>query len=726
MIVENKKITAQLLFLFVFLFCASRLSIAQQSKAVVSGTILNQQDEALYQAYVHLEDTGIYTKTDETGYFSLEATSGTYRLTVSRIGYESKTVEVQLTPNEEAELSLRLNRDPNSTLADVIVYGKSAAQKINESAYNVSTIDASALKNTTMDVSQVLDNVSGIKIRKSGGMGSETRISLNGYSGRHIKLFLDGIPMKGYGSTLQINNIPVNMADRIEVYKGVVPIKLGSDALGGAINIVTNNRSNTYLDASYSFGSFNTHKSYINGSYTSKTGFTASLYAYQNYSDNNYKVNAKILDLETNLFRKERQKVRRFNDGYHNETLIAKAGLVDKSFADKLLLGVTLGNKYDEIQNPMNMSFVYGERIQKAKTLTPSLVYKKNDLLLSGLNLSVNAYRNFGRGARIDTASRRYNWLGEYIERDNRGELSYTDYHFKNRNSAVNANVTYILSDRHAITINNSFISFSRRGHDNADPSPADGHPQRNYKDILGLNYKFSYNDRWNTSLFLKYYTHTVRSYVDPDGGNDFDNYSITRTNTGYGLASTYFIASDLQVKASYEKTYRLPTGRELFGSNDGIELGNIELLPESSNNINIGFGYNPIINGKHSLNISANFLYRRTEDYIRRQVRTSTGTTGATNEGLVVNKGIDTELRYSYKSLFTLGGTFTYQDIRNKLKYHNNSTVVSTTYNDRVPNVPYLYGNFDLNFFFHNILREGDDLKLGYNIDYIHEFYYG
>src|SRR5699024_12187845 len=104
-------------------------------------------------------------------------------------------------------------------------------------------LDARALHNTTMDLSQALDQISGIKIRKSGGVGSNTSISLNGFSGRHIKFFLDGIPMEGYGPAFQMNNIPVNMAKRIEVYKGVVPIRFGSDALGGAINIVTNDRA---------------------------------------------------------------------------------------------------------------------------------------------------------------------------------------------------------------------------------------------------------------------------------------------------------------------------------------------------------------------------------------------------------------------------------------------------------------------------------------------------
>lgn len=41
------------------------------------------------------------------------------------------------------------------------------------------------------------------------------------------------------GSGVSLANLPVNIIDRIEIYKGVVPASLGTDALGGAINIIT-------------------------------------------------------------------------------------------------------------------------------------------------------------------------------------------------------------------------------------------------------------------------------------------------------------------------------------------------------------------------------------------------------------------------------------------------------------------------------------------------------
>ena len=57
-----------------------------------------------------------------------------------------------------------------------------------------------------------------------------------------------------------INGVPLELIDRIEIYKGVVPAKLGGSAMGGAINIVLKEFPPRYLDASYAYESYNTHK----------------------------------------------------------------------------------------------------------------------------------------------------------------------------------------------------------------------------------------------------------------------------------------------------------------------------------------------------------------------------------------------------------------------------------------------------------------------------------
>ncbi|RYE16642.1 MAG: hypothetical protein EOP51_25420, partial [Sphingobacteriales bacterium] len=82
-----------------------------------------------------------------------------------------------------------------------------------------------------------------------------------------------------------LNNIPVNLAERIEVYKGVVPVELGADALGGAVNIITDQHTRKYLDASVSYGSFNTSRAALSGRYTdAKTGLVFDFNGFNNYS----------------------------------------------------------------------------------------------------------------------------------------------------------------------------------------------------------------------------------------------------------------------------------------------------------------------------------------------------------------------------------------------------------------------------------------------------------
>src|SRR5690606_20725859 len=188
------------------------------------------------------------------------------------------------------------------SLNEVEVIGKSAIKEVREAPYNVVALDAKSLYNSTLDLGHMLDRASGVKIRETGGTGSNMSVFLNGFTGRHIKLFMDGVPMEGFGSAFQLNNIPVNIADRIEVYKGVVPIEFGADAMGGVINIVTNQSANSYLDVSYSYGSFNTHKTNISLGHTTRGGFTFQLNAFQNYSDNDYKVRTNVLDVQTGNF----------------------------------------------------------------------------------------------------------------------------------------------------------------------------------------------------------------------------------------------------------------------------------------------------------------------------------------------------------------------------------------------------------------------------------------
>lgn len=129
----------------------------------------------------------------------------------------------------------------------------------------------------------------GVRIRRSGGIGSDYNLTLNGMGGNSIRYYVDGIPMAAKGESFSLENIPASIVDRVEVYKGVVPAYLGGDALGGAINIVTNESKKNYYDISYRVGSFNTHQVDFNAQIIEpKTGLTFKPSVGYNFSKNNY------------------------------------------------------------------------------------------------------------------------------------------------------------------------------------------------------------------------------------------------------------------------------------------------------------------------------------------------------------------------------------------------------------------------------------------------------
>lgn len=66
-------------------------------------------------------------------------------------------------------------------LNEVVVKGLSPAEKVQRLAYNVSLVETAKLKSTTMDLSNVIDKISGVKIRSTGGVGSEANVTLNGF-----------------------------------------------------------------------------------------------------------------------------------------------------------------------------------------------------------------------------------------------------------------------------------------------------------------------------------------------------------------------------------------------------------------------------------------------------------------------------------------------------------------------------------------------------------------
>lgn len=717
----------QKILTFIAIILIPGLSNAQDKNGMISGKVLNLDGEAVDYATVYLKGTAYQCATNEKGLYHISAPQGDYTIIFSSVGYEKQEHKIKIKSGERQKLNVKLKSSTN--LAEVIVVGNQLS-KVRNSAFNATAVNTQELVNTTKNLSDALAKAPGMKIRESGGVGSDMAVTMDGFSGKHVKVFIDGVPQEGVGSSFGLNNIPVNFADRIEVYRGVVPVGFGADAIGGVINIVTPRRQRSwFVDASYSYGSFNTHKSYVNFGQTLANGFKYEINAFQNYSDNDYWVDTPVEDFTTGAIdRTKLEHVKRFNDTYHNEAVVGKLGFVNKSWADRLLFGFTYSHMYKEVQTGVRQMTVYGQKHRHGHSLMPSLEYSKRNLLTKGLDVAFNANYNRDYNTNVDTASVKYNWYGQTAKLNSPGEQSYQLSTSTNNNWSGSLTLNYRLSKRHVFTVNNVFNTFNRSNENKLTTPPSkDEFGKVTTKNILGASYRYTPIEKLDFNAFGKYYHQYVSGPIATSSAQDVYTLSTRSIDAfGFGAAGTWFMPLGLQFKASYEKAYRLPTIEEMFGDED-LEMGDISLKPESSHNVNLNLSYNKIL-GKHVVYAEASFIFRDTRDYIQRNIMAlSGGKSAATyvNYGKVQTLGFSVAARYSFSKWLSVGGNLTEMNVRDNMPTAQGSTVPNIAYKERMPNLPYLFADSDINFYWHNLGRQGNVLTVTYDNQYTHRFCY-
>ena len=614
-------------------------------------------------------------------------------------------------------------------LSEVVLTGQSPIKQVQKAAYNVVAIEAQQLRNLNSNAADMLARVSGVKMRETGGVGAEANINLNGFTGRHVRIFIDGVPMNEANASFRINNIPAELMERIEIYKGVVPVTFGADALGGAINVVTRKNRYNYGNLSYTFGSFNTHKSTLNLGQFLTDNISVELNAYQNYSDNSYKVFTEYLDLQTGTYSKEKRWFKRFHDRYHNEAIIGRVNIFDEKWTDKLSFALNYSQEDKQLQNANLMQKVFGGKYRKSHNYSSSVEYEKKNIL-NGLSFFLTGRYDFTTTQNVDEEARRYSWTGEYEPMVTRGESQLQNTIFEGKTGYITSHLDYQLTEKHSFQLTHTFSNYIRRNKNMLITNytlDSDFMRRVNEKNISGLSYKFTPSERWNILAFGKYYNTAVTGPVIISGQGSRAVYEEETHHTqawGYGGATTYQLLKTLQTKISYEKSFRLPTDTELFGDGD-LEIGNYKLKPENSNNLNVNLSYQPVFKA-HSLLVEAGFAYRYIKDYIIRSIISAganEGSAGSRNHGKVLNMGVDATLRYFYKDIFSVGGNLSYMNLRNKEKFTETGRP-SAIYNDRLPNMPYLFGNADATCNIGSLIAKRDKLSLNYNLFFTEEFF--
>jgi vitamin B12 transporter len=145
---------------------------------------------------------------------------------------------------------------------EVVVSASRVPVAARESGSAVSVITGAQLEDRQVRlVSDVLRDIPGVSVNRSGPMGTLTQVRLRGAEGNQTLVLIDGIEVNNpaAASEFQFQNLLNAGISRIEVLRGPQSALWGSDAIGGVINIVTKRPGKGWsLTARGEGGSFDT------------------------------------------------------------------------------------------------------------------------------------------------------------------------------------------------------------------------------------------------------------------------------------------------------------------------------------------------------------------------------------------------------------------------------------------------------------------------------------
>ena len=692
-------------------------------KGKLQGRITGDNAEPLPGATIQLLEIPIGVVTNSEGRFSTTGIpNGTYTIRISSLGFEKYQKKVRV-EGKTLNLSIRLKQAIDQ-LDEVVVYGKSAEQEKREQPIKVEAINMRVLRAQSISLPQVINQTSGVRVRQAGGVGSATTININGLQGRAIRFFRDNIPLDYMGSAFDLGLLPVDQLSNVEIYKGVLPASLGADALGGAVNFLTRDDNQDYLDISYGIGSFGTHQVNLNSSYqVLQNKLYVGIASYFLHSDNNFRNKAPVTDPATQT--SEPQEVERFHDAVTTGYAELTVGLENIGVVDLLEISGGFFDGENELQNGLLLRNPYGQAFNTDRNYTGTIRLKK---AIENTRLDLFAAYGNRETSLIDTTNRQYDWFGNFIVVPRSGgELPGGAKTLQTLNFETVQGRLFISHDinsHHRVSLSHNFIYEERVGRNPFGQQLADGSdPLASPAKYLRLVSGLGWNVRWfggklEQQLTVKHYglsTEGIGQAIPENPGDALVRFlEVTHSSFGGGNSFKYSFSKNLFLRASYEYAIRIPDSFEYFG--DGLFIQpNLILQPETSHNINGGF-FHQFGNSDYSIDL--NSYYRLVEDNIFLR-ENGFGVGEYLNLEDLRVQGIETTVRGSIVNNLKFSTSITWQDLRRR-NVGNGSALEDS----RLPNVPFFFANVNLRYKKSDLLGLKGSWEFYSNYSFVEKFH--
>ena len=211
------------------------------AQTIVSGTVIDEEENPLIGASVIVPGTTQGTSTDTAGAFKLTVRDG-QQVQVSYLNYKTATFDVNTKQIAQDLGVIKMELDAIA-MEDVVITQSVAVQRRTPVA--VATVSAQEIefKLGGQEFPEILKSTPGVYVTKDGGGFGDSKINMRGFKAANVAVMINGVPVNDmeWGGVYWSNWAGLSDVTRsMQTQRGMGASKISSPSVGGTINIVTN------------------------------------------------------------------------------------------------------------------------------------------------------------------------------------------------------------------------------------------------------------------------------------------------------------------------------------------------------------------------------------------------------------------------------------------------------------------------------------------------------